>query len=400
MRADVVSRGVILLAGLALAGLAQGAPTEQQQQIQQRIRAAIDASTVASRPLQEFARTALVPLMVDATLIRETRAQNRLAVSLQDIKTTDKAWCAAEDELSIQQEKRTNAAATRLREIAQDHPAILEAFAMDDQGAVVGESQLTSDYWQGDEAKWTGSYAGGRGGLDVGEEQFDRSANAVLQQISLPLVDTDGTVVGAMTFGVALDRLSADGPDHATGDVSEAAAPVVTRIKGLVDGNAKLTPKLREFVTEHLVPYMTDAVLVRETTTQNGKRIPLSSIKDLDRQWQAAEEELPLHRELLGNATAEVLKALANTQPAILEAFAMDDQGAVVGESHLTSDYWQGDEAKWTGAYASGAGGIEVGDESFDRSCNAVLQQVSLPIVAADGKIIGALTFGIAVDRL
>jgi hypothetical protein len=63
---------------------------------------------------------------------------------------------------------------------------------------------LTSDYWQGDEDKWSKSFNGGKGGVDAAKAKFDSSANAVIQQISLPLIDADGTVVGAITFGIAI----------------------------------------------------------------------------------------------------------------------------------------------------------------------------------------------------
>jgi len=78
----------------------------------------------------------------------------------------------------------------------------------------------------------------------------------------------------------------------------------------------------------------------------------------------------------------------------------MDDQGGVVGENNLTSDYWQGDEEKWTGSYNDTKGGVDVGKEKFDKSANATLQQISLPLIAKGGKVIGAITWGVAVDRL
>ena len=77
---------------------------------------------------------------------------------------------------------------------------------MDNQGAVVGENDLTSDYWQGDEAKWKNSFNGGKGGIDVGKVKFDKSANTQLQQISITIVDGD-KVIGAVTFGIVITKL-------------------------------------------------------------------------------------------------------------------------------------------------------------------------------------------------
>ena len=77
---------------------------------------------------------------------------------------------------------------------------------MDNQGAVVGENDLTSDYWQGDEAKWQNSFNGGKGGADIGKIKFDKSANAQLQQISIPVLDGT-TVIGAITIGIDISKL-------------------------------------------------------------------------------------------------------------------------------------------------------------------------------------------------
>jgi hypothetical protein len=72
---------------------------------------------------------------------------------------------------------------------------------MDDQGANVCMSDRTSDYWQGDEAKWQNSFNGGKGGVNFDERKFDSSAKAVVVQVSVPVLD-QGKVVGALTVGV------------------------------------------------------------------------------------------------------------------------------------------------------------------------------------------------------
>ena len=66
---------------------------------------------------------------------------------------------------------------------------------------------MTSDYWQGDEAKWENSFNGGKGGVDVGKIKFDKSANTQLQQVSLPIIDESGNVIGAITYGLAIDKI-------------------------------------------------------------------------------------------------------------------------------------------------------------------------------------------------
>jgi hypothetical protein len=62
----------------------------------------------------------------------------------------------------------------------------------------------TSDYWQGDEAKFQKSFNGGAGQVHVGDVKFDESAQVYQVQISVPV--TDGVkAIGAITIGVDLD---------------------------------------------------------------------------------------------------------------------------------------------------------------------------------------------------
>jgi hypothetical protein len=62
-------------------------------------------------------------------------------------------------------------------------------------------SDRTSDYWQGDEAKWQKSFNGGKGAVFFDERKFDSSAKAVIIQVSVPVID-QGKVIGALTVGV------------------------------------------------------------------------------------------------------------------------------------------------------------------------------------------------------
>ena len=78
----------------------------------------------------------------------------------------------------------------------------------------------------------------------------------------------------------------------------------------------------------------------------------------------------------------------------------MDNQGANVCMTDKTSDYWQGDEAKFQKSYNNGAGGMDISDVKFDDSSQAYIVQVSVPVKDAGGKVIGAVTIGIDVDKM
>ncbi|MCG8334665.1 MAG: hypothetical protein MJE63_09115, partial [Proteobacteria bacterium] len=128
-------------------------------------------------------------------------------ISMAAINKIDEEWKAAEDFLEIHDKMMTGKCADEVRRLAGKYKAIGETFVMDNQGANVCQNELTGDYWQGDEAKWKNSFARGAGGLDIGVEKLDTSTNIVLQQISLPIIDEKGKVIGAICFGIKTNKL-------------------------------------------------------------------------------------------------------------------------------------------------------------------------------------------------
>jgi hypothetical protein len=67
--------------------------------------------------------------------------------------------------------------------------------------------------------------------------------------------------------------------------------------------------------------------------------------------------------------------------------------------TNKTSDYWQGDEAKWQESFKDGAGAVHAGGVEFDESSQDYLVQISVPVMDS-GKAIGALTIGVNLDFL
>ena len=142
-----------------------------------------------------------------------------------------------------------------------------------------------------------------------------------------------------------------------------------------------------------------EPVIIAAVKAANGKRKSLSSIQDLDAKWKATAGTADYMQELMDNACAKFLRDLQNTESYIAEAFAMDNQGANVCMTDKTSDYWQGDEAKFKNSWNGGKGGVFVDDVEFDDSAQTYVTQVSVPVVDGD-KVIGAITFGVDVDKL
>lgn len=128
-----------------------------------------------------------------------------------------------------------------------------------------------------------------------------------------------------------------------------------------------------------------------------------AKIDSLDQKWRAEVDaaDHPMIDDVLANPTSEYLmKVLDESQGLFTEIFAMDAKGLNVGQSGITSDYWQGDEGKWQNTYGVGPDAVDISEIELDDSTQTYQSQVSIPVVDENGQPIGAITFGVNVDEL
>lgn len=162
---------------------------------------------------------------------------------------------------------------------------------------------------------------------------------------------------------------------------------------------AEDAPKSITALAPSLQEWGHNPVLVAAVKDQNAKGISLDTIKQTDKEWMAATGVTPFMKAMMENPAAQELKKLEASKPYFDELFLMDNQGANVAMTNKTSDYWQGDEDKFTESYKGGQGAVHIGKVKFDKSSQAYLVQVSVPVMDG-GKAIGAITIGINVDEL
>jgi hypothetical protein len=156
-----------------------------------------------------------------------------------------------------------------------------------------------------------------------------------------------------------------------------------------VDG---LMPELRRIAA--------DPALVREVKRQNARRVPLDTLRQRDEEWRASPALTPFKRQVLGSTCARSLERHQERLGRVVaEAFVMDNQGALVGATRRTSDYWQGDEPKWLESFNGGRGGELREKPFFEESSQSYVVQVSLP-VKDRARVIGALTVSISLLEL
>jgi hypothetical protein len=160
-----------------------------------------------------------------------------------------------------------------------------------------------------------------------------------------------------------------------------------------------------EYVNTNVKPWLSDATLVAAIKAQNAANVGLNQagIDALDQKWRAEVEadSHPMIDGVLANAVSAFLKGKQEASGGtITEIFVTDAKGLNVGQSDVTSDYWQGDEDKFTRSFGAGPAALFVDAAEKDESTQMLQSQASMTIVDETGKAIGAITVGVNLDQL
>lgn len=140
---------------------------------------------------------------------------------------------------------------------------------------------------------------------------------------------------------------------------------------------------------------------------QNERHMALTQadIDALDKQWveQRKSDNQPLIAKVLGSPlSGYLIRQMAQSRGLFVEMFVMDNKGLNVGQSSITGDYWQGDEAKYQKTFLVSPDAVFIDDEIVvEKATGHRLQQVNLTIKdPADGKPAGAITIEVDLDML
>jgi len=176
-----------------------------------------DRSVAATTDHVQAIRQSVAPKVkawvADPAVVSAVRAQNRdhEGLTQSEIDRLDKQWRAETKSGSrtLIDSILSNSLSKFLSGVKGDSQGLYsEVFVMDNKGLNAGQSDVTSDYWQGDEDKWKKTYLAGPDAILIGAIEFDESTQAFQSQLSLPVVDPDnGEVIGAVTVGVNVDFL-------------------------------------------------------------------------------------------------------------------------------------------------------------------------------------------------
>ncbi|MBB4314123.1 hypothetical protein [Roseospira marina] len=128
-----------------------------------------------------------------------------------------------------------------------------------------------------------------------------------------------------------------------------------------------------------------------------------SDVDRLDRQWRAEVEtdDQPLITEILSSPLSNyLLQIQAGSLGLYAEIFVINNVGLNVGQSAITSDYWQGDEAKFQKTYDVGPDAVFIDAPEFHEGTQTWRAQLSLTINDDLGRKSGVATVEINLTEL
>ncbi len=177
---------------------------------------------------------------------------------------------------------------------------------------------------------------------------------------------------------------------------------------GATPTRAAEPPPVPEYLIRQHIPELRDIfdarVITMSIEAQNSRRKDMTEaqITALDEQWRAetkADDQPLIAATLISPASALLTQVQARSGGLYNALFVMDFHGLNVGQSVPTSDYWQGDEAKFRKTFAVGPDAVFIDEPEYDDGIKAWIVQVSMTVVH-DGQPIGSATVDLNIQEL
>lgn len=170
-----------------------------------------DYMKVNNVAVQEAIEEHLLQWTKDPIIIKAVKEQNQRNLSLtQDqIEEMDRRWIleTAKVRHPFIDSILHSPFSEHLRTLMKENPEMYtEIFLTDNRGLVIGTTNITTDYWQGDEEKWQKVFLVGPRALYVSAPYYDDSAKAFQVQVSLPVSENE-MVIGVLSAGLNIEEL-------------------------------------------------------------------------------------------------------------------------------------------------------------------------------------------------
>ncbi|MBI5117463.1 sensor histidine kinase [Candidatus Poribacteria bacterium] len=165
----------------------------------------------------------------------------------------------------------------------------------------------------------------------------------------------------------------------------------------------KLTSEISEAKVLALAPTLLGAVAdANQSYKGKSSQETLSGIMRLDNEWQSLQGINDTIRGYLANPVSRYLQDILKLQAnKYTEIFVTDEQGAIVGATGKTTDFYQADESWWTDAFNSGNGRNIAQGMTFDESTQMRSITIAVPVRdPASNTVMGVLKVVVQADYL
>ncbi len=143
--------------------------------------------------------------------------------------------------------------------------------------------------------------------------------------------------------------------------------------------------------------------VIEAVKASNARQLGKERIMELDERWIKLKGRLPEAEQIMNSKVSALLTAAMNKQSYFKEAILTGNQGETVAMNMVTTDYWQGDEEKFTAIFdtnlPSRKPDSHISRARWDDSTKAMIAQVSVPVYDGD-YMIGTLTVGVDLKRV
>ncbi|MCO5731892.1 hypothetical protein [Rhizobium sp. SSA_523] len=174
------------------------------------------------------------------------------------------------------------------------------------------------------------------------------------------------------------------------------AEPAKPDAKSLV--SPELVKNIQSFIGSDIVRLSVEAQNTRL------KDLKQEEIDQLDKQWRAEREsaDKPLIAATLSSPLSVYLSRIQGRSLGLYaEIFVMDRNGLNVGQSSVTSDFWQGDEDKFQKTFDVSGDAMFIDEPEWDKDARIWRGQVSFTVVDPQTKAaIGAVTVELNLTEL
>ncbi|MBC9251271.1 hypothetical protein A9179_13425 [Pseudomonas alcaligenes] len=159
---------------------------------------------------------------------------------------------------------------------------------------------------------------------------------------------------------------------------------------------------LAQLVRLHLQRWGQSPQLLDNLRRSGGSALAPAAIEQLDRQWrdELGSAQQPLIERIRRQPASALLAGIHRQYaPLFNELFLTDRQGLISAMSEPTSDYWQGDEAKFSKTRQLQPNQLLIEAIAYDGSTQSFQVHVSAPLYEPGQKeLLGILTLGINIE--